>query len=124
MTLFLSVLDANLYFLFNVEECSGRSRKGARGAWPPLFLETAPPYLRVWMTPSPPPPPLISRSGSGTGVCLGSWSKILSLVKFFSPTLLTHEDLTLVTRDFSQCILLKCLGTKHMFHLLNFLFCF
>ena len=55
MTLFLSVLDANLYFLFNVEECSGRSRKGARGAWPPLFLETAPPYLRVWMTPPPYP---------------------------------------------------------------------
>ena len=97
MTLFLSVFDANLYFLFNVEECTAGSRRGAR---PP------PPYLKVWRTPPPPPP---SRSGSVTGVCLAGWSKILSFVKFFGPAFLTHEDLALVTRDFSQCILLKCL---------------
>ena len=46
---------------------SGGSRGGARGGWPPLlldqteaqraekiFLETPPPYLRVWMTAPPP----------------------------------------------------------------------
>ena len=31
----------------------------------------------------------------------GGWSKILSLVRFFGPTFLTHEDLTHVTGDSS-----------------------
>ena len=64
-----------------VTECSGGSRGGARGArLPPLFLDqnslpkllfweaTPPPptpYVRVWITGTP----LISKSGSGTGMC-------------------------------------------------------
>ena len=60
---------------FNIQH-SGGSRGGTRGGPPPppifrpnwgpkgqktFFLETAPPFLRIWMTAPPPPPPPLSQ---------------------------------------------------------------
>ena len=74
MTLFLSVFDANLYFMFNVEECSGGSWGGARRARSPLIFGARAgggggggggggrPPLFFGARPAPPPPPPLSQS--------------------------------------------------------------